>query len=155
MQVISRKHLLFNCPALVLVGLVGCGGPYDASVQGYVTLDGSPISTGAISCIPSKGGPQAYAHISDTGHYEVYTGAVQGLPSGDYQVTVVAREPSTIRSEGGGPPPPGKAITPPWYKSTKTSGLTFKVEQGSNDIDIPLTSDPPPDWKPPKKRRRR
>ncbi len=151
----KRKYVLAYCSISLISGLVGCGGPYDASVQGIVTLDGNAIPTGAISFVPSTGGPQAYAHIEESGNYEVYTGRESGLPSGEYNVTVVARKPSTTLSEGGGSPPPGEAITPRWYASTKTSGLSFKVEPGSNKINLELTSTPPAGWQDPAQQGRR
>ena len=69
------------------------------------------------------------------------TGREEGLPSGDYDVTVTANEPpAATQSEGGGPPPPGKAITPVRYRSKATSGLSFVVEAGDNEINLELTS---------------
>jgi hypothetical protein len=143
------------CGLLAVVALTGCGGPYDASVAGVVTLDGSVVPTGAISFVPANGGPPAYAIVDQSGKYQVFTGREAGLPSGEYNVTVVARESSTTPSDGGGPPPPGKAITPRWYASLKTSGLTFKVEPGSNNINLELTSTPPAGWQEPAQRGRR
>lgn len=139
---------------LLLMATVGCGGPYDASVAGLVTLDGNPIPTGTISFVPASGGPQAYAVVDTSGKYEVFTGREAGLPSGDYNVAIVSREPSMTLSEGGGPPPPGKPITPRWYASPTTSGLTLKVEPGSNEIDLQLSSTPPPGWQDPARRQR-
>lgn len=146
MTVVCRNQILVICFFSLLIASVGCGGRYDASVQGYVTLDGNPIPTGSISFVPSSGGPQAYALVDQSGKYVVHTGRETGIPTGEYKVSVMAREPSTTPSEGGGPPPPGKALTPRWYASPETSGLTFQVEPGSNDIDLELTSQPPAGW---------
>lgn len=139
---------------VALIALVGCGGPYDASVQGKVTLDGNVVPTGAISFIPTHQGPQAYAMIDSSGNYKVYTGREAGIPSGEYGVAIVAREASTTMSAGNGPPPPGKAITPRWYASADTSGLKFTVEPGSNDINLELSSQPPAGWQEPGPRNR-
>jgi hypothetical protein len=129
--------------------MVGCGGPYDASVTGVVTLDGTPLSRGTVAFTPVEGGPGGYSPIQTDGTYSIHTGRELGLPSGGYKVTVVANEPPAMeRTEQGGPPPSGKPITPPWYRSSQTSGLEFQVERGKNTIDLPLTTDPPPNWKP-------
>ena len=70
------------------------------------------------------------------------TGREEGLPSGDYDVTVTANEPpAATQNGGGGPPPPGKAITPIRYRSKATSGLSFVVEPGDNEINLKLTSE--------------
>lgn len=138
----------------VLATMIGCGGPYDSSVEGVVTLNGDPVASGAVAFIPAGGGPPAYALTDAAGKYEVYTGSEAGLSSGAYGVTVVAREPPKEKqSKLGGPPKPGKQLTPPWYGSSKATPLNFDVKPGSNDIDLELNSDPPPDWNPPRRRR--
>lgn len=139
----------------VIATMGGCGGPYDASVEGLVTLDGAPLPSGSISFVPSSGGPSAYARTDSSGRYEVYTGREAGISPGEYEVTVVAREAPTVKqSKLGGPPPPGKQITPPWYASSGHTPLSFSVIPGSNDINLELTTEAPPNWNPQKKRRR-
>lgn len=135
---------------------VGCGGPYDSYVSGVATLDGSPLPRGTVSYNPVRPGPASYGVIRSDGSYLIKTGREEGLPSGDYTVTVVAKEESIADDSNKGlPPKAGKTITPPWYRSKKTSSLKFAVEPGSNDIDIELISEAPPDWNPPGRRRRR
>lgn len=152
---ITRKyHYLFF--AANTLAWVGCGGTYDSYVSGVVSLDGSPLPRGTISYNPTQPGPASYGVIRSDGSYSVNTGREEGLPSGEYIVTVVAKEPSIDENPGSGlPPKAGKNITPPWYRSKKTSDLKVTLESGSNTIDLELTSEPPPDWKPPKKKRRR
>jgi len=147
----KRVRLIFSIGILsvaVLAGLSGCGGTYDSAVTGKVTLDGNAVPRGVVAYQPSSGGPAAYATI-ENGSYVIYTGREKGLPSGDYQVTVVANEPSAEKSAKGGPPPPGKLITPLWYRSKDTSGLKYTVQHGSNEINLELSSQPPAGWKPP------
>jgi hypothetical protein len=133
----------------LLLTVVGCGGTFDSSVSGTVTLDGNVVPRGTVSFQPKAGGPAAYAQISEDGSYSVRTGREVGLPSGDYYVTVSANEPPTVaQMADGGPPPPGKPITPQWYRTKSTSGLSFMVEPGSNEINLELTSQPPAGWNP-------
>lgn len=140
--------------AALVCALVGCENAYEASVNGMVTLDGSPVPSGVIAFFPKSGGPSAYARSDKSGYYTVYTGSEQGLPPGEYGVTVVARDrPEKTHTETGAPNP-GKQLTPAWYKSAVHTPLSFEVQSGANDIDLELTTDPPPDWKPPKSRRR-
>jgi hypothetical protein len=111
-------------------------------------MNGQVVPNGTVAFSPVAGGPAAYGRIEESGEYTIRTGREEGLPAGDYQVTVTANEPAkTLQNEKGGPPPPGKAITPAWYRTRDTSGLKFTVEPGSNTIDLPLTSTPPPGWK--------
>ena len=132
-----------------IVSLTGCGGPYDASARGMVTLDGKVVPRGMVSFNPVSGGPVACAMIGENGRYVVRTGRDEGLPAGDYQVSITAYEaPAVAQTDKGGPPPPGKSITPAWYRMKETSGLKFAVQPGKNEINLDLTSQPPAGWKP-------
>ncbi len=137
-----------------LLSAAGCGGAYDSSVSGEVSLDGNPVQTGAVAFMPESGGPTAYAQIDSAGRYDVYTGKEVGLTAGSYGVTVVSRErPAMEYSKLGGPPPPGRMLTPPWYAVAQFSPLKFQVKPGKNEINLELNSTPPPAWKPPRGRR--
>lgn len=140
--------------AVVLIATVGCGSAYDASVEGIVTLDGNPVPAGSIAFVPAQGGPAAYARSDQSGNYVVFTGREAGLPPGKYGVTVVARETPTEKYNKLGGPNPGKQLTPPWYKSSRHTPLNFEVQPGSNDINLELSSEPPPEWNPPQRKRR-
>lgn len=141
------KCALTKIRLLSLVALLtaaGCGGAYDATVKGIVTLDGKALPRGLVGFHPDAHGPSAYAFISDDGGYVVRTGNAAGLPPGEYYVTVAANElPATERTKDGNPPPPGKAITPARYRMKETSGLKFTVKPGKNVINLELTSAPP------------
>ena len=134
--------------------IVGCGGVYDAAVEGVVTLDNNPVPRGTVSFNPVGDGPTAYGLIESDGSYVLRTGREDGLPAGQYRVSVVANEPPAVeRTAAGGPPPPGAPITPAWYRTPNTSGLEFTIEGGSNEINLELTSTPPAGWQDPAKRR--
>ncbi len=135
----------------------GCGGVYDSTVSGVVSLDDSALPRGTVSYNPAQPGPASYGLIESDGTYFIRTGREEGLPPGEYTVTVVAKEEAVLEDPNSSlPPTPGKTITPPWYLSKKTSPLKMTVEPGSNEINLELTSDPPADWElEPKKRRKR
>ena len=145
------NHTKLSAWFVALAGVVviaGCGGTYDASIEGVVTLDGKTVPTGLVMFHPLSVGPSAYALIDETGRYSVMTGRESGLPSGEYRVSVAANEPPAIsQTATGGAPPPGKPITPAWYRTKETSGLQFKVEPGNNTFNIELSSQPPPGYK--------
>jgi hypothetical protein len=139
----SKLHLTRLAGLAVLATVVGCGGPYDSTVSGDVTLDGAPVPYGTVTFHSISGGPAAYARIED-GSYSLNTGAEEGLPSGEYEVTVAANEPPAAEQVASGTPPPyGKQITPARYRSRQTSGLKYNVTAGHNQIDLQLTSTPP------------
>lgn len=138
---------------LVLLTTAGCGGTYDAAVMGAVKLNGNPVPRGTVTFAPQSTGPAAYGLIQADGTYVVHTGREEGLPSGQYVVTVAANEAPTAQGRDGGPPPTGKPITPEWYRDPTTSGLNFTVEPGDNQINLDLTTTPPAGWTPPRGRR--
>lgn len=135
------RHIIGIVGICVAPILSGCGGTYDATVSGVVSLDGQAIPRGTVSFQPKQGGAIAFGRIDENGEYILRTGRENGLSPGDYYVTVSANEASTAsQSKGGGPPPMGKSITPLRYRSKDTSGLSFVVEAGSNEINLELTS---------------
>jgi hypothetical protein len=138
----------------VAIALVGCGSEYDSTVNGIVKLDGNVVPTGTVTFAPQSSGPTAFSLIAPNGKYSLHTGREEGLPPGQYLVSVTAHAlPASLRSKDGGPAPLGKAITPDWYRDAATSGLSFDVKPGDNELNLNLTSTPPPGWKPPPKRR--
>lgn len=139
--------------ALSALLLAGCGGTHDAEVAGVVTLDSTPLSRGVVSFTPQGPGALAYGQIESDGQYRIWTGHEEGLPPGQYAVSVVATESTGDRGKDGGPPPMGKLLTPPWYTNPATSGLAFTVAPGANEINLELTKTPPPGYKPPAGRR--
>jgi len=125
----------------VLLFILGCGSKFGAEVRGVVSNDGQPLPLGTVAFHPVASGTPAYGTIQADGSYTVRTGSQPGLPPGEYIVTVVAREPNTQRSEGGGPPEPGKLLTSSKYTEKNTSGLRITVTKGRNDFPIDLISE--------------
>jgi hypothetical protein len=125
----------------LMISLTGCGGTYDATVSGIITLDGKPLPRGTVCFNPDTDGPSAYGLIQSDGKYTLATGREEGLPSGAYTVTVVANEQSVEKTPGA-TPTPGKPISPAVYRNKNSSPLKYNLEAGSNQIDIPLSSTP-------------
>lgn len=154
MKMIFYSPLAYLLLFFTAVSLTGCGGAYDSSVAGVVTLDGNPLPRGTVAFNPEKTGPPAYGQINSSGNYTVMTGREEGLSAGNYVVTVVANDLPSEPGKDGGPPPAGKPISPAWYRSKESSGLSFTVESGSNEINLELISTPPAGWQDPTQRRR-
>jgi hypothetical protein len=83
------------------VALPGCG-PHVAvvPVQGKVTLNGQPVTSGQVSYLAadkeSKAGP-ATGPIESDGSYTIHTAGKEGAPPGKYKVTVT---PTMVPMEG-------------------------------------------------------
>jgi hypothetical protein len=126
---------------------------YDSTVKGVVKLDGNVVPRGTVSFTPHGRGLAACGLIQCDGAYQLHTGREEGLPPGQYTITVAANELPTTQGKDGGPPPVGKAITPAWYRNPTTSGLTFDMTPGDNEFNLELTLKPPAGWKSPTGRR--
>lgn len=133
-----RRRSLASCAWATLLIAAGCGGP-DARVSGTVTLDGTALNSGYVTFSAEQPGQSGHASgsIQTGGAYSVQAGRTGGLPPGRYRVTVTAREKSAPNPSGG-PPAPGKLITPAKYSKADTSGLVVEVKPGHNVIDLPL-----------------
>ena len=125
--------------ALIVLALAGCGSEFGAEVTGVVTLDGIPLENGVVAFHPEHGGPVAHGVIGQDGAYVVMTGRQEGLPVGDYAVTVVANETPTSDA-GSGPPAPGRRLTSEKVSDKSTTDLRYQVQSGHNEIDLNLES---------------
>lgn len=120
--------------------VVGCGSPHDASVHGVVTLDGEPLTIGEVQFHSLGNSATAYGRLADGGAYQLSTGTESGIDPGEYQVTVVAKEPFPENLPTGSTPPIPKVISPQKYGRLETTPFKFTVVAGDNTIDLPLTS---------------
>jgi hypothetical protein len=126
---------------VITVSLPGCrrSGDYTAKVHGTVTLDGRPLTTGAITSTPLNGGRGATAQIQSDGTFTLTAIGEDGVAPGTHRVTVTAWE----RDEhlNSDPESERKFITPIRYSDPGRSGITIDVVPGEeNRINLKLTS---------------
>jgi hypothetical protein len=134
------SKIILSCSlAVALTISAGCGSGQEASVTGLVTLDGAPVERGRIMFVPAESGAGAFATIKPDGKYAARTGSASGLEPGDYLIAVQSRGDS-IRDPKGGPPLPGKLLTPKKYAQSRTSEFQISIEPGSNEVDFELKS---------------
>jgi len=142
----SRVRLLLAGLVLFnLLVLAGCGSSgKTGTVQGKVTVDGTPANSGSVSFTAANGIVIGGA-IGTDGSYKVI-----GVPAGAAQVVVtpLAAPPKTGEAPPtmgkdmpGGPPSVSNPVPiPAKYAKVETSGLTFPVKGGSNTYNIDLTA---------------
>jgi hypothetical protein len=147
MRTLKRGVAIASLLAAICVGCESADSPYNATVQGTVTIDGEMATRGSVTFHPVDNGPTAYATIQKDGSYALRTGQgpigeVDGgqVHSGDYIVTVVVTETPAAKDqiEDSGPPIPGPRITAARYARKKSSDLRFKVDPGANVISLEL-----------------
>ncbi|MEO1498655.1 MAG: hypothetical protein AAFV43_16040 [Planctomycetota bacterium] len=122
------------------VVLPGCSDGR-ARAAGSVSLDGQPVTKAGptrayVTFQPVGGGPKATGSIDESGRFTLSVGSKNSLPPGEYRASVRVCEVTP----GQGGYSNTKTVSPESYASTKTSGLVFQLEPGSNDIAIELTT---------------
>lgn len=120
----------------------GCGssGPAMGRVSGTVTYKGKPLEKGMVTFIATDGErPNATGPI-EAGSYSLQTTEPgDGAVVGEYKIAVSDLDPNAnIPELPGAPSKQPKSALPKQYLSADTSGLTFKVESGSQTKDIAL-----------------
>lgn len=114
--------------------LGGCGpaGAPTGSVQGKVTHNGAPLTTGTVTFVNQGTGVGASAELDGTGNYRV-----ESILTGDYQVAI--QPPAAPNPEEVAAGAKVQTLTiPDKFQSPQTSDLTAKVEVGSNTVDFEL-----------------
>lgn len=140
----QRLAALIGCALLF-----GCGGaesPYDANVQGTVTIDGELAPNGSVTFTPVEEGPTAVGVIASDGSYALRIG--QGdvgdpdssmIPAGKYVVTaMITGPPPKSETPVVGPPPAGPKLIADKYASRNSTDLSFEVDKGPNVIVLKL-----------------
>ena len=95
-------------------------------VTGTVTLNGVPLTNGTVQFHPAARSSIGYATIQSDGSYSARTGNQEGLPAGEYVITVHAN------AEGGA------SKIPPKYTDRRQSDKKITVAEGDVDFDIDL-----------------
>jgi len=136
----SELGLAMVLPALV-IGCGGGGGPEMAKVTGKVTYQGKPLTKGTISFIstdPNRA--NANSVIGPDGSYSLQTtNPGDGAVVGEYKIIVSDIDPNALNTPAPGEPvKKQERVIPEKYENPDASGLTRKVERGSNSFDIAL-----------------
>ena len=122
---------------LVLAAVAGCAPPGPATVSGTVTYDGQPLEGGTIGFYPDRGGPPQFTAITAGGRFELAPAPGEvSLLSGGYRVTVNGTE--APRPGKGGPPGPGRPVTPHRFADKNESGLRCSLVPGANSVAFRL-----------------
>ena len=128
--------------ACLLITLIGCGSSDGRlGIEGTVTLDGNPLSTGSISFIPRAGtdSPTAGGSISN-GAYSISAG--QGLRPGSYDVRILASRKTgrqVMDKLGENMVDEIEQYLPTKYNRQTELSATVTAD-GPNTFDFPLSS---------------
>jgi hypothetical protein len=136
----SMTSGLFPAVALMAMLAIGCGRT--GAVNGLVTLDGEPLTTGVITFTPAGPGPSAYGVIGPDGQYELRTGGTAGLAVGEYVVTVAANMAAPEQTAGPWPVSERALplMTPGKYAERDKTPLRATVGAGDQRLNFDLVS---------------
>lgn len=129
----SASLLGFVATALLLCCTVGCNdASQGVSIQGQVSYQGKPISSGALLFFPTKGRPTP-AVISQDGSYTCQ------LPPEKYRVTVTIGVHLPAGWKEGDRIPAPDPLLPPRYSSRVKTPLSVTVVDGQSEpVDFSL-----------------
>lgn len=120
--------------AIALAMLIGCSRskqPPLGTVEGFVTLDGNPLTAAAVLFTPEGPGRTSIGITDADGRYSLtYLRDIKGADVGRHKVRI-----TTATDDNG-----GKERLPKRYHAK--SQLTAAVEPGSNQYDFTLTTKP-------------
>lgn len=118
-------------------GCTGSNQPSIVPVSGQVTINSKPASNTIITFADTEKGFAAIAVIAADGSYQMRSQYGNGVPPGEYLVSISL--PST-RDELDRtiPLPPGTTKIPRKYHSSQTSNLKADVKAGKNTFDFDL-----------------
>jgi hypothetical protein len=118
---------------LSLVPLLSACGVPAVNVEGKVTLDGQPLTTGQVAYHPagSKGENDSvvgHGSIDAQGNYKLFTAGRAGVPAGAYSVVVTAGAPSKPNDPYSVP----VSLVDKKYTRPETTPLTVEVASGNS-----------------------
>jgi hypothetical protein len=134
--------------AILAVPVWGCSSKPAISgkrVTGTVTYNGAPVEGASVSFISPTA--SAYGSTDKEGHFSLRSSQGEGIPVGDYKVTVVktdapppAEQTTYVPPDPNVPPTPPKDLLPAKYKQPETSQLSASVtDSGPNEFTFTLT----------------
>ncbi|HYT90418.1 MAG TPA: hypothetical protein VEL76_17060 [Gemmataceae bacterium] len=130
----ARSWLLILGSTALPWGAFGCGGNEGEKfvpVIGKVTLDGQPLTVGAVSFRPDAARGNTSMHVPSgdidrQGNYELVTVGKKGAPPGWYKVLVFA-DANTLPTGIAASPKPPQWMMNVKYTDPKTTDLSIEV----------------------------
>jgi hypothetical protein len=127
--------------------LLGCAKSEERlwPVRGQVTLQGKPVTRGAVSFrpLPERGNTslhQPSAEIDEFGYYTLETGNREGASPGWYKVLVVAQAEDPAGPTKTGMPSPGRSLINKKYANLAATDLMVEVVEqpvpGAYDLKV-------------------
>ncbi len=124
-------------PSILLLLVIGCGGPTLVPVSGRITLDDEPLAGAYVTFEPLKSHIELVSTgvTDDAGTYTLSCGDEPGAVAGTHRVLITTISPDDYQDELSTLP---RDRVPPRYQD---GSLTFDVPEGGTDsADVPLVT---------------
>jgi hypothetical protein len=119
----------------LVFAMAGCGSEPTGQVSGKVAYRGKPLSGWDVQMYSREHGVGATGTLNSSGQFRI----ADSLPAGTYAVYLTPPEPLPPQEGQSGSAAAKPAPTiPPKYADATTSGLSYPVEIGMNDLLIEL-----------------
>lgn len=128
--------------APLIIVAAGCGSDTPIGrVHGRVAFQGKPLTEGVVYFSNSQAAVHLTTKIETDGSYVLKTYDANGLPYGDYVVTVL---PPAADLVTGQPTQPQKEFPniPARYRDAATSGLKLTINARDNPFNIDMQAEP-------------
>jgi hypothetical protein len=135
---------LITAAVLCLMVAVGCSRASSGKflpVEGHVTVNGNPLTTGSVTFHPDAAKGNMTQHlptgtIDSQGNYKLLSATKAGAPPGWYNVSISAQGPIDAKN----PYAPPKHLIDPKYADVASSGIAIQVmappAPGAYDIKL-------------------
>jgi len=122
------------CFSLLILSFLGCGAADECTIEGKVNYKGLPLSSGDVNISQSGKGVGAVCPIDSNGVFNLST----PVPTGVYEVSVTP----TIIPPSGIPgvkeKPSAVLFLPKKVQNFKTSGISFTLKNGVNQVAVEI-----------------
>lgn len=131
----------FLVAAWILIHLPGCGSRQRSyvDVEGAVSVDGKPAAGATVMFFPTHSSARyvSTGQVGEDGKFKLVTEMKQGLPAGNYEVTVIWPDPSVKPNElqrMQGIFEDGPDLLKGRYANRNASGLKADIEKGQKEV---------------------
>ncbi len=122
-----------QCAALFLAAGCGDGRPTRVTVSGQVLIDGKPLTVGTVKFVPAGARPSS-GKLDEHGRFTLtcYDGG-DGVVPGTHRAQISSMEVISASKV--------RWLAPPKYADFRTSGLSYEINEPTDDLKIELTWD--------------
>lgn len=122
------------CCSLLILSFLGCGASDECTIEGKVAYKGMPLSSGDVNISQPGKGIGAVVPIDSNGVFNLST----PVPAGFYEVSVTPTVAPPSGEVGVKNQKPKVAGIPKKAQNFKTSGISFSLKNGVNQVAVEI-----------------